>query len=223
MPVSFCDVTSSTAPVATAASMALPPRRRISSPASAASGSLVATMPWRASTSDRPCDSQPCARDPGTALIVEPGCGTSADGTPNGCGDCAVIVASATSITTAAVAKLFIGPSQIRQKPECLRSGGLAEKLLRQPAEQLRQRLAVQRKGAEVRCPREFKASRHRRHPDLSNRRIGRNHELRLRRLLEHEVEHPVLQLDLEALAVGERQQGVAGLMQRLIALYTEF
>jgi len=44
MPVSFCDVTSSTAPVATAASIALPPLRRISRPASAASGSLVATM-----------------------------------------------------------------------------------------------------------------------------------------------------------------------------------
>ncbi len=75
MPVSFCDVTSSTAPVATAASIALPPWRRISSPASAASGSLVATMPWRARTSDRPCASQPCARDPGTALIAAPGCG----------------------------------------------------------------------------------------------------------------------------------------------------
>ena len=45
MPVSFCEVTSRTAPVATAASMALPPLRSISSPASAASGSLVATMP----------------------------------------------------------------------------------------------------------------------------------------------------------------------------------
>ena len=91
MPVSFCDVTSSTAPVATAASIALPPCRRISSPASAASGSLVATMPWRASTSDRPCASQPCARDPGTALMSAPGCGLSAVGMPKAFGDCAAL------------------------------------------------------------------------------------------------------------------------------------
>src|SRR6185503_7090709 len=91
MPVSFCDVTSSTAPVATAASMALPPCRRISRPASAASGSLVATMPWRARTSERPCCSQPCARDPGAALIVLAGCGVSADGTPKGFFDCPAI------------------------------------------------------------------------------------------------------------------------------------
>jgi len=45
IPVSFCDVTSRTAPVATAASIALPPWRSTSRPASAASGSLVATMP----------------------------------------------------------------------------------------------------------------------------------------------------------------------------------
>ena len=94
MPVSFCEVTSSTAPAATAASMALPPFRRISRPACAASGSLVATMPWRASTSERPCVSQPCARDPGTASIPAPGCGLSADGRPNGFGDCAMPTAT---------------------------------------------------------------------------------------------------------------------------------
>src|SRR5262249_34473654 len=106
MPVSFCDVTSSTAPVATAASIALPPRRRISSPASAASGSLVATMPWRARTSDRPCDNHPCARDPGTAVIAVPGCGWSADGTPNAWGDCADDVVSVADATTSTAAMM---------------------------------------------------------------------------------------------------------------------
>ena len=75
MPVSFCDVTSRTAPVATAASIALPPWRNISRPACGASGSLVATMPWRARTSERPCASQPCARDPGTARDRRAGVG----------------------------------------------------------------------------------------------------------------------------------------------------
>src|SRR5262245_39387493 len=72
----------------------------MSSPACAAGGSLVATMPCRARTSDRPCDSHPCARDPGTALTMAPGCGTSADGTPKALGDCAL---GAASITTRAV------------------------------------------------------------------------------------------------------------------------
>ncbi len=75
MPVSFCEVTSRTAPAATAASMALPPCRSISRPACAASGSLVATMPWRASTSDRPCASHPCAREPAAASIAAVGVG----------------------------------------------------------------------------------------------------------------------------------------------------
>ena len=86
MPVSFCDVTSSTAPVATAASMALPPCRRISRPACAASGSLVATMPCRASTSERPCADHPWPREPGTAGMPAAGVGLSADGMPKGLG-----------------------------------------------------------------------------------------------------------------------------------------
>jgi hypothetical protein len=71
-------------------------------------------MPWRARTSDRPCDSQPCARDPGTALIAAPGCGRSADGTPNAFGDCAARVASVAMAisSTAAMAKRFIYPSR---------------------------------------------------------------------------------------------------------------
>ncbi len=58
----------STAAVATAASTALPPFLRISSPASAARGWLVVTMPLRAITSERPWANQPSARSPRTAL-----------------------------------------------------------------------------------------------------------------------------------------------------------
>ena len=101
MPVSFCEVTSSMAPVATAASMALPPWRRMSSPACAASGSLVATMPWRATTSERPWLSQPCAREPGTALMSAAGCGVAADGWPKGFWDWAVSAAQAPTASTA--------------------------------------------------------------------------------------------------------------------------
>src|SRR5919204_5805046 len=57
----------SMAEVATAASIALPPFFRISSPAWAASGWLVATMPFLAITSDRCCDFQPSDRSPVTA------------------------------------------------------------------------------------------------------------------------------------------------------------
>src|SRR5262249_33117885 len=47
--------------------MALPPLRMIASPASAASGWLVVTMPCGAMTSERPCAVQPSARSPRTA------------------------------------------------------------------------------------------------------------------------------------------------------------
>ena len=50
MPVEVGSTTLSMAAVAIAASAALPPSRRICSPASAASGWLVATMPRVAST-----------------------------------------------------------------------------------------------------------------------------------------------------------------------------
>src|ERR1700730_18314163 len=58
----------SMAAVATAASMALPPCFRISSPAWAASGWLVVTIPCCAITSDRFCCAHPSERSPGTAL-----------------------------------------------------------------------------------------------------------------------------------------------------------
>src|SRR5437870_5610771 len=68
MPTFIGSTRLSTAAVATAASMALPPFFRISSPACAASGWLVATMPLRPMTSERLCGSQPSDRSPSTAL-----------------------------------------------------------------------------------------------------------------------------------------------------------
>jgi hypothetical protein len=54
MPVIIGSVTLSTAAIATAASTALPPRLRISSPVKEASGWLEATMPFCARTTERP-------------------------------------------------------------------------------------------------------------------------------------------------------------------------
>src|SRR5258708_33467859 len=53
---------------ATAASMAFPPCMRIPSPACAARGWLVTTMPCRAITSDLLCCSHPSARSPRSPL-----------------------------------------------------------------------------------------------------------------------------------------------------------
>src|ERR1700733_432898 len=66
-PVFIGSTTFSTAAVATAASMALPPFIRIWRPACAASGWLVATMPCWAITSARPWAAQPTALSPLTA------------------------------------------------------------------------------------------------------------------------------------------------------------
>ena len=77
-------ISASSAAVATAASTALPPCLRMSSPACAASGWLVATIPWRASTSDRVWSAHPLARSPRTFWIVRPGVGIAAVGVPNG-------------------------------------------------------------------------------------------------------------------------------------------
>ena len=54
MPVMLGSVTLSIAATAIAASTALPPRFRISSPTCDASGWLVATIPWLARDTDRP-------------------------------------------------------------------------------------------------------------------------------------------------------------------------
>ena len=67
-PTFIGSTTLSTAAVATAASIALPPFFRMSSPACAASGWLVATIPLRAITSERRCRGQPSDRSPDTAL-----------------------------------------------------------------------------------------------------------------------------------------------------------
>ena len=99
------------------------------------------------------------------------------------------------------------------------RSGGVhqaerVEKLARQTVEQLDKRFAVQRRRRRLRRPRQLVAPRHRRHPDLPHRRVRRDDELRLARFFEHEVEHAVLQLDLEALLVGKRQQRLPGALR---------
>jgi len=97
------------------------------------------------------------------------------------------------------------------------------QKLAGEPAEQLRQRLAVEREGVELGRPWELEASRHRRHPDLPHRRIGRDDELGVGRLLEHQIEDAVLQLDFEALAVRQWQQRTPCGFQRGIAFHPEF
>src|SRR5207248_10668868 len=101
--------------------------------------------------------------------------------------------------------------------------GGPSEKRAREPLEQLRQRLAVQREGAGLRRPREFIASGHGRHPDLAHGCIWRHHEFRLAGLLEHEVEHAVLQLDFEAFTVRQRQERTPRGFECFVALYAKF
>src|SRR5512132_1159185 len=81
----------SMAEVATAASIALPPFFRISSPTWAASGWLVATMPFLAITSDRCCDVQPSDRSPGTAAHHAGAGLASHDWIGEAAGDCATM------------------------------------------------------------------------------------------------------------------------------------
>src|SRR5256885_4445855 len=97
------------------------------------------------------------------------------------------------------------------------------QKRAREAVEQLRQGLAFERERAHVRRPREFIASRHRRHPDLPNRSVRRDDELRLCRFLEHEVQHAILQLHFEAFAVRKRQERTPCGFERFITLYAEF
>ena len=58
---------------------------------------------------------------------------------------------------------------------------------------------------------------------DLADGCIWRHHELRLAGLLEHEVQHAVLQLDLEALTVRQRQKRTPCGFERFVALYAKF
>src|SRR5262249_55014708 len=102
-------------------------------------------------------------------------------------------------------------------------SGGPFEKRAREAFEQLRQPLAVEREGTELRRPREFIASCHRRDPDLAHGCIWRHDEFRLARLLEDEVQHAVLELDFEALAVRQWQKRTACGVERFVALHAEF
>ncbi len=75
MPVMFGSVTLRAAAIAMAASAALPPRFRTSSPICDASGWLDATMPWVERTTDRP------ARNPEyQSLLGRPGAVVAAGG-----------------------------------------------------------------------------------------------------------------------------------------------
>ena len=98
-PVLFGSTTASAAAPATAASAAVPPCCSIFSPAWAASGWLVATMPWRARTSERDrSDHWRSPRSPRAAVMSAEGFGTAALGVPNGVSewdpDCATLSAA---------------------------------------------------------------------------------------------------------------------------------
>jgi hypothetical protein len=88
-PVLPGSTTPNTAAAATAASIAFPPSSKIRNPAAVARGWLVATMPLRASTSERPWSRYPSGRVAGTAVMFSPGVGTPGVGFPNALGDCA--------------------------------------------------------------------------------------------------------------------------------------
>src|ERR1700704_1594264 len=89
----------------------------------------------------------------------------------------------------------------------------------REALEQLRKRLAVQRKRVGLGRPRKLVTLRHRRYPDLSDRSVRAHDEPGLGRLLEKQVQAAVRELDLEAGLVGERQKRVAGAFERFVAL----
>jgi len=86
-PVLPGSTSASIAAAAIAASAAVPPLRGTCWPACAASGWLVATMPWRATTSERLCSGQFPARSPRSASTFSPGDVVSAVGSPNGVED----------------------------------------------------------------------------------------------------------------------------------------
>src|SRR5258705_12188992 len=112
----------------------------------------------------------------------------------------------------------------VRLKPDTTYdSSGLSEKRARQSIEKVRQRLALERESAGVRRPRELIASCHGRHPDLAHRCVGRHDEFRLDRLLEYEIQHAVLELDLEAFGVRQRQERTPCGFERRIAFHSEF
>src|SRR5437764_13301339 len=102
MPALSGSVSPSIAAVATAASAALPPFLRICRPAWAASGWLVATMPWRASTSERVCWVQNHIRSPRTAVMLADGLGIFLVGMPNGVGETSLDPANAPEATPTA-------------------------------------------------------------------------------------------------------------------------
>src|SRR5437773_6693581 len=115
------------------------------------------------------------------------------------------------------------GPASL---PElCSSRDGLSELQVRprQPLEQNRQRLAVERERAELRDPGQFVPPGHRRYPDLADRGVRRHDETLFGRFLEQQVERPLLQLDLEAFLIGKRHQRATRLLQGLVAFDAEF
>src|SRR5579863_8269311 len=109
-PTIIGSTTESTAAVATAASTAFPPCRRICRPASAASGWLVATIPCCAMTSDRVCAGQPSARTPRTALQNDAGGTVAQEGSTGGAGAAAAAPPSARAMRIARTAVMGSPP-----------------------------------------------------------------------------------------------------------------
>ena len=103
------------------------------------------------------------------------------------------------------------------------RSSGLPEMDAREPIEQLRQRLAVQREAGKLGLPREFITPGQRRHPNLPHGGVRRDDELRIGGLFENEVQNAVLQLDFEAVTVRQWQKRTACGFERFVAFHAEF
>ena len=101
----------SMAAVATAASAELPPSWRMRNPACAASDWLVATTPWRATTSARVCPPQPPSLLPRTALMATPGSVADAVGRPKGVALAFVV----TGLRAASLAALVAAPAAWRR------------------------------------------------------------------------------------------------------------
>src|SRR3989454_12255783 len=92
-----------------------------------------------------------------------------------------------------------------------------------QPFEQRIERFAIEGERRRVGGPRELVAAGECRYPDLPDRRIRAHHELRLGRLLEQNLQHAVLQLDLELLLVRDREERLACPFECIVCLHAEF
>src|SRR3989454_10919882 len=91
-----------------------------------------------------------------------------------------------------------------------------------QPFEQRIERFAIESERRRVDGPRELVAAGARRYPDLPHGRIRAHHELGLGRLLEQNLQHAVLQLDLELLLVRDWQERPARAFERIVCLHAK-